>query len=139
MTNAFSCNFLGCETKNLAPETALVPSIKAIRQAEDGRRVTPEILAKHAFCKDHAALGRAQAGRMFSYLETVRQLEQHAAQLAKDRATASQVFAKYGGVPKKTSAPGKPTAPSSPRRPSPRSDAMKNAFVNAGIVNAASA
>ena len=57
-----SCNFPGCEAKDLKPETALVPAIKAIQQAENGRPVSPAILASHVFCQEHGALGRSQAG-----------------------------------------------------------------------------
>jgi hypothetical protein len=114
-----ACNFTGCLQKELQPETALVPAIKAIQQAEGGRPVTPATLASHVFCPEHAALGRGTTGGMFSYVETVKRLEQKAA----DRTAAKQFFAKYGEAPKKPVAPGKP-AP----RPNPGKNAMQLAF-----------
>jgi hypothetical protein len=128
MTATLSCNFPGCEAKDLKPETALVPAIKAIQQAENGRPVTPAILASHVFCQEHGVLGRAQAGGMFSYTETVKRLEQRAA----ERTQAKTFFAKYGAPAQKPTAPGKPAA-----KPQPPKTAMQIALEKGGVVKPA--
>lgn len=126
-TVTLTCNFPGCG-REVKPETALVPKIEAIRQAEGGKPISVETLARHVFCEEHGALGRSFAGGMFPYLKTVEQLEAR----ARDRATANQFFAKYGAP-----ALGKPGAKQN--RPNPRSDVMKIALVNAGVAKAAGA
>jgi hypothetical protein len=124
-TTTLTCNFPGCETKDLKPETAMVPSIKAIRQAEGGKVVTPLMLAPHVLCADHAALGRGMGGGMFSYVETVQQLERREA----DRGKAPAYFARYMPAvePPKTK-PGKPQA-----QPAPSKTAMQIAFERGGL------
>lgn len=106
MTTTLTCNFPGCG-REVKPETALVPKIEAIRQAEGGKPISSDTLAKHVFCEEHGALGRGFAGGMFPYLKTVEHLEQR----AKERTAAKSFFAKYGApAPKQPAAPGKPTA-----------------------------
>ncbi len=119
MTTTLKCNFDGCGIE-VAPEKALVPRIEAIRQAEGKSSITPSDLARHVFCEEHGALGRGFTGGMFSYAETVKRLEQRAA----ERVQAKQFFAKYA-EPRKA-APGKP-AP----KPESGKNAMQIAFERA--------
>jgi hypothetical protein len=134
-----SCNFPGCEAKNLKPETALVPAIKAIQQAEGGRPVITAMLANHVFCNEHGTLGRGVTGGMFSYVETVKQLERRLA----ERAEARTFFAKYTES-RKTELPkpvpakpiASPQSPATPRPPAPKT-AMQIAFEKGGATSVA--
>jgi hypothetical protein len=138
-TTTLSCKFPGCEMKDLKPETALVPAIKAIQQAEGGRPVTPAILANHVLCNEHGALGRGIAGGMFSYTETVNQLERRMA----ERAQAKTFFAKYAEPPRKAEPPkpvpakpiARPQSLATPRPPASKT-AMQIAFEKGGVTSA---
>ncbi len=130
MTTTLTCNFPGCG-REVKPETALVPKIEAIRQAEGGKPISTDTLAKHVFCEEHGALGRGFAGGMFSYVKSVEHLEQR----AKERTAAKSFFAKYGApAPKQPAAPGKPAA-----KPEPAKNAMQLAFDRAKVTSAPAA
>lgn len=119
----FACNFTGCEEKNLAPETAVFPSLKAIQQAESGRPVSVGTLAWHALCHRHAALVRPHVGGTFPYGETVKRIEERDA----ERAAARAYCQRYGAsVEKPKSAPGRPAA-----KPEAPKNAMQLAFEKA--------
>lgn len=139
-TIVFACSFLPCEEKNLAPQAASFPSIKAIMQAEKGRPITLATLASHALCPKHSALARPHVGGTFSHAETVKWFEDRDARRAAERAarreaerTAAEKFfaGKYGASaakPKPQLMPGKP-AP----QPEPPKNAMQLAFEKAKV------
>lgn len=80
MTEKLACSFSGCREKELLPEFAWVPELKAIRQAE-GRKPSPSHLAKHAFCRTHASLARETHGvKMYPYIKTLAELERRQAE-----------------------------------------------------------
>ena len=136
-TAVFACSFPECEEKNLAPQKALFPSIKAILQAENGRPVTLATLASHALCPKHGGFARPHVGGTFSHAETAKWIEERDARRAAERAVAEKFFVgKYAAsaAKPKQAVPGKPAA-----RPEPSKNAMQLAFEKAKVPQAPAA
>ncbi len=89
------CKFEGCGIANLAPETGNVPLIKFIANLLK-RRVLVRDLEGHVYCERHTKVLREQGVVLFTYAETVVELERRAANYAAERETARSIAAAYG-------------------------------------------
>lgn len=101
MTNTLACAFPGCDAKNITPEKAWVPELKAIRQAE-GKALASSDLERHVHCETHVNLARKEGVKMFRYSETFSELERRTL----ERTKAKGHFAKYALPPEPETAMG---------------------------------
>lgn len=98
----FACSFPECG-RQVPAESASVPAIEAVRQAEGGRAISIADLSRHVLCQEHAAAARGLGRlRMFSLADTTRELERRVA----ERQKAKTFFARYAAPA--SLAPGKP-------------------------------
>lgn len=124
-----ACTFTGC-THQVTAEKALVPAIQAIKQAEGGKNPSPADVAKHIYCEEHAQLARGAAQiRMYSYLETVQEIERR----SKEKAEARAFFAKYAVPEAPKPQPGKPANNGNRNGNGVKGNVMQIALQKAGL------
>jgi hypothetical protein len=124
-----ACTFMGC-THQVSAQKAMVPAIQAIKQAEGGKNPSPADVAKHIYCEEHAQIARSAVQiRMYSYLETVREVERR----SKERAEARAFFAKYAVSEAPKPNPGKPVNNRNRNGNGTKDNVMRIALQKAGL------
>lgn len=124
-----ACTFTGC-SHHVSAEKAMVPAIQAIKQAESGKNPSPADVAKHIYCEEHAQIARSAAQiRMYSYLETVQEVERR----SKERAEAKTFFAKYAVPEVQKPTPGQPVKNGNRNGAGAKGNVMEIALQKAGL------
>ena len=124
-----ACTFTGCTHQVLA-EKAMVPTIQAIKQAEGGKNPSPADVAKHIYCEEHVQIARNAAQmRMYSYLETVKEVERR----SEEKAKARTFFAKYAVPEAQKPNPGKPVNNGNQNGNRVKGNIMQAALQKAGL------